>query len=136
MALQKLPVFFISHGGGPWPWMDDMKANFQKTGIELKKLGALYRPKAILVISGHWEETEFSVSTSKFLSPAYFTLAAGLEYRRGSDISLFLSPLAARVTLAGVRKGYPCALNRRAIRRWPAGCYLFRVCGSPVGYFI
>ncbi len=39
-------------------------------------------------------------STSKFLSPAYFTLAAGLEYRKGTDISVFLSPLAARVILA------------------------------------
>lgn len=38
--------------------------------------------------------------TSKFLSPAYFTLALGAEYRRGSDLSLFLSPLAARYTIA------------------------------------
>jgi hypothetical protein len=38
-------------------------------------------------------------STSKFFSPAYFTLALGLEYRRGSDVSLFLSPVAARLTL-------------------------------------
>lgn len=40
-----------------------------------------------------------SVSTSKFMSPAYFTLAVGAEYRKGSDISLFLSPLAARLIL-------------------------------------
>ncbi len=38
--------------------------------------------------------------TSKFLSPAYFTLAAGMEYRRGSNISFFLSPVAARIVLA------------------------------------
>jgi len=38
-------------------------------------------------------------STSKFLSPAYLTLAAGIEYRKGSDLSLFLSPIAARLTL-------------------------------------
>ncbi len=41
-----------------------------------------------------------SSSTSKFLSPAYFTTAIGLEYRRGSDISLFLSPIAGRLTVA------------------------------------
>ena len=41
-----------------------------------------------------------SVSTSKFLSPAYFTTAIGMEYRRGSDVSLFLSPIAGRLTLA------------------------------------
>ncbi|MBA3830187.1 MAG: DUF3078 domain-containing protein [Taibaiella sp.] len=38
-------------------------------------------------------------STSKFLSPAYLTLGIGLEYRKGSDISIFLSPLAAKLTL-------------------------------------
>ena len=42
-----------------------------------------------------WDTT----STSKFLSPAYFTLAVGMEYRKGSDMSLFLSPVAARLTL-------------------------------------
>lgn len=42
-----------------------------------------------------WDTT----STSKFLSPAYFTIAEGIEYRKGSDISLFLSPLAGRLTL-------------------------------------
>lgn len=39
-------------------------------------------------------------STSKFLSPAYFTLALGIEYRKGTDLSLFLSPAAARLTVA------------------------------------
>jgi len=37
---------------------------------------------------------------SDFVSPAYFTLAVGAEYRKGSDISLFLSPLAGRLTIA------------------------------------
>ncbi len=41
-----------------------------------------------------------SVSTSKFMSPAYFTPAIGLEYRKGSDISFFLSPAAARIVTA------------------------------------
>lgn len=39
-------------------------------------------------------------STSKFLSPAYATLGLGLEYRKGSNLNLFLSPVAARLTLA------------------------------------
>lgn len=38
-------------------------------------------------------------ATSRFLSPAYITLAVGTEYRKGSDISVFLSPLAGRLTL-------------------------------------
>lgn len=38
--------------------------------------------------------------TSDFLSPAYFTTALGLEYRMGSDISFFFSPVAGRLTVA------------------------------------
>lgn len=42
-----------------------------------------------------WDTT----STSRFLSPGYLTLAAGVEYRRGAALSLFFSPVAARLTL-------------------------------------
>ena len=41
--------------------------------------------------------------TSSLFSPAYFTLTAGIEYRRGSDISLFFSPVALRFTTAAKR---------------------------------
>ncbi len=44
----------------------------------------------------NWDST----STSDFLSPAYFTLAVGAEYRKGSNVSLFLSPLAGRYIIA------------------------------------
>jgi len=43
-----------------------------------------------------WDTT----STSNFFAPAYFTLAPGMEYRKGSDLSLFFSPIAARETFA------------------------------------
>lgn len=66
MGNSKLPTFFISHGGGPWPYIDDMKKQFAKTARELSQLPASlpYKPKGILVISGHWEESEFTVSTA------------------------------------------------------------------------
>lgn len=41
-----------------------------------------------------------SMSTSAFMSPAFFTTAIGFEYRKGSDISIFLSPIAARMITA------------------------------------
>jgi len=41
-----------------------------------------------------------SISNSKFMSPAYLTLALGAEYRAGTDVSFFLSPIAGRLTLA------------------------------------
>lgn len=59
-----LPVLFISHGGGPWPWIDEMKKEFRITESWLKKLGETLKPKSILSISGHWEEHQFTVATS------------------------------------------------------------------------
>lgn len=37
-------------------------------------------------------------STSTLLSPLYLTFAPGIEYRKGSQISIFVSPVAARST--------------------------------------
>jgi aromatic ring-opening dioxygenase catalytic subunit (LigB family) len=65
-----MPTAFIPHGGGPWP--------FVETGLgtreELDQLAAYLRsvnevpgtqPKALLVISGHWEEPVPTVMTSE-----------------------------------------------------------------------
>ena len=41
--------------------------------------------------------------TSGLLAPAYLTLAIGMEYRRGTSLSLFLSPIAARATYASAQ---------------------------------
>lgn len=41
--------------------------------------------------------------TSDFLSPAYFTLAPGFEYREGNNLSVFFSPLAARFTMVDLK---------------------------------
>lgn len=58
-----LPTYFISHGGGPWPWIPEMREFFAPLETSLKEmiadLGA--PPKAILMISGHWEEDEVAV---------------------------------------------------------------------------
>jgi len=38
--------------------------------------------------------------TSTFFSPAYFTGALGFDFRKGSNLTLFLSPAASRITVA------------------------------------
>ncbi|HEU4627478.1 MAG TPA: class III extradiol ring-cleavage dioxygenase [Steroidobacteraceae bacterium] len=62
----KLPTLFISHGGGPWPWIDERRADFAGTFGFLQRLPASLpaKPRAILSVSGHWEEAEFTVATS------------------------------------------------------------------------
>lgn len=69
----RLPTYFISHGGGPWPYMDDMRQMMRELELSLqdmpRQLGAT--PRAVLVISGHWEETAFSIMSSPHPAMVY-----------------------------------------------------------------
>lgn len=65
----RLPVVFLPHGGGPWPFV---KLGFGDQA-ELDELAAYLRsvarlpaspPKAIVVVSAHWEERVPTVMTS------------------------------------------------------------------------
>ncbi len=63
----KQPVFFLSHGGGPWPWLDGpFRDGFAWLEASLKALPAQLPepPRAVLAVSGHWEEPEFTVSSA------------------------------------------------------------------------
>lgn len=64
--MTRFPTFFVSHGGGPWPFIDGTKDQYAKTAKEFSQIpGRLpARPEALLVITGHWEAPEFTVSTS------------------------------------------------------------------------
>ncbi len=73
MNKTRQPTLFISHGGGPWPYVPEMREQFAKTASWLHELPATLpqKPKAILSISGHWETTEFTVSTAERPSMVY-----------------------------------------------------------------
>lgn len=62
----RMPTLYLSHGGGPWPYMSgDMRRRHAALEASLKALPALIaRPEAILVVSAHWEETELAVMAS------------------------------------------------------------------------
>ena len=55
-----MPVAFIPHGGGPWPFVDlgMDKSEVQHLSAYLHELASLpkRKPRAVLVISAHWEE--------------------------------------------------------------------------------
>ncbi|MBB3610691.1 class III extradiol ring-cleavage dioxygenase [Rhizobium sp. BK602] len=62
----RLPTYFVSHGGGPWPYITDgFRRNFDKLEQSLVEMRAELgnMPKAVLVISGHWEEQGFAISS-------------------------------------------------------------------------
>lgn len=68
MSTEKMPVVFLPHGGGPWPFVDmgwDIK-DADALAAYLKSVKAVPKtpPKALLVISAHWEERLPTVMTS------------------------------------------------------------------------
>ena len=63
----RLPTYFISHGGGPWPWMKKEMGNaYAQLEASLadmpRQIGR--KPRAILMVSAHWEESAFTVMGS------------------------------------------------------------------------
>ena len=62
------PVLFIPHGAGPCFFMDWQPADtWYEMATFLKSISARLpeRPKAILIISAHWQTAEFSITASK-----------------------------------------------------------------------
>lgn len=61
-----LPTYFLSHGGGPWPFMKEQYgATYDVLQAALadlpNQLGG--PPEAVLVVSSHWEEREPTFSS-------------------------------------------------------------------------
>ncbi len=61
------PALFIPHGGGPWPWMRDMRPMWHGLEGYLANLPATLPepPRAILIVSGHWEAPAFTVTAGE-----------------------------------------------------------------------
>lgn len=68
-----LPTFFISHGAGPWPVVASLRAVMARLERSLQDIPRLLgeRPRAVLVVSAHWEEHEFCVTSGAHLGPIY-----------------------------------------------------------------
>jgi aromatic ring-opening dioxygenase catalytic subunit (LigB family) len=64
--MARLPTYFISHGGGPWPWLPQMRQMLRNLETALARMPAEIgeRPKAVLMISGHWEADSFAVMSA------------------------------------------------------------------------
>lgn len=67
MYANRMPAFFLCHGGGPWPWLQGaMRRMFSglERGLLAVPVQLPARPRAILVVSAHWEELAFTVTAS------------------------------------------------------------------------
>ncbi len=61
-----LPTYFISHGGGPWPWVPAWRNEFRKLEASLARIPQeiAEKPSAVLVVSGHWEGADFAIMSA------------------------------------------------------------------------
>lgn len=65
MSSTRLPTYFLSHGGGPWPWMREQTGSaYDALAASLadipREIGVT--PKAVLVVTAHWEGRDFMIS--------------------------------------------------------------------------
>ena len=71
---QRQPTFFLSHGGGPWPWMmttGDSTYDHLNTVLNALPSTLPSPPTALLVISGHWEAADVSIMSNPH-PPMYY----------------------------------------------------------------
>jgi aromatic ring-opening dioxygenase catalytic subunit (LigB family) len=104
------PVYFLSHGGGPWPYMGGpMRAHFALMERALQDIPRQLPtpPTAVLVISGHWEEQAFTVSSAAHPGMEYDYYGFPPETYRIRYPAPGSPPLAARVQQLLMAKGWP-----------------------------
>ncbi|MFC0250798.1 DODA-type extradiol aromatic ring-opening family dioxygenase [Massilia consociata] len=61
-----LPTYFVSHGGGPWPWMKDQYGRAYdklEASLQAMRRDAGDRVRAVLVVTSHWETPGFMLSS-------------------------------------------------------------------------
>jgi len=121
----RMPVIYLPHGGGPCFFMDwNPRGMWDKMGAYLSNIPELLpaRPKALLIISAHWEEADFTVQTKP---------APGLlfDYYGFPEHTYQLkwpapgsSDLAARVQALAAEAGIPVAAD--AARDYDHGVFI------------
>jgi aromatic ring-opening dioxygenase catalytic subunit (LigB family) len=68
MGKTRLPTHFVSHGGGPWPWLEgEQRRAYERLERSLREIPARIGrlPRAFLIVTGHWETEAFAVSSAE-----------------------------------------------------------------------
>ncbi|WEF35739.1 dioxygenase family protein [Pseudoduganella chitinolytica] len=61
-----LPTYFLSHGGGPWPWLrDQFGTAYDALDASLRDIPRQIagKPRAVLAVTAHWEGRDFMISS-------------------------------------------------------------------------
>jgi aromatic ring-opening dioxygenase catalytic subunit (LigB family) len=127
MGTLRQPVVFLPHGGGPWPFVDvgiGSPAELASLSAYLEAVRTLppQPPKAVLMVSAHWEEAVPTVTTSKAPPMLYdyfgFPPASyQIQWPAPGDPAL-----AARIQQLLGRAGYKTAAD--PARGFDHGCFV------------
>ena len=62
----RMPAYFLCHGAGPWPWVPEMRDWHAQMAAGLRDIPRQLQrtPRAVLLISAHWEEPVFTVQSA------------------------------------------------------------------------
>lgn len=106
----RTPTYFISHGGGPWPWIKDMlPMDYSELERSLQAIPGEIpaTPAAVLVVSAHWEAPEFTVQTGANPPMLYdyggfpdFTYEIEYPAPGAPDVALRVRDLLAEASIA------------------------------------
>jgi len=129
----RVPVVFVSHGGGPSFFIDgkgsplssmDMHSEAKKSLERLPKMLNAERPSAIVVVSGHWEGSSEVLVTGKDTYPELYYDYGGfpdftykLEYKAPAE-----PQLAERIVQLLKSNNVPAALDKS--RNWDHGVFI------------
>ena len=124
MSHTRLPTLFIPHGGGPcffmdWPGDPHM---WDRMAAFLRRTGETLRPRAILIISGHWEEEAFTVNAQPQPSLLYDYYGFPPETYTLTYPAPGAPALAARVQQLLADAGLPTATDTQ--RGWDHGVFI------------
>jgi aromatic ring-opening dioxygenase catalytic subunit (LigB family) len=103
----RLPTYFLSHGGGPWPWLKDWRPGVydrleQSLHDVRAELGEL--PRAVLMISGHWEADRFLLSSAA-RPPMYYDYSGFPEHTYRIRYDAPGEPALAETVRAMIERG-------------------------------
>ncbi len=110
--LTLMPVLFVPHGGGPLPLLND-PSHSELTDFLSSVSLELPHPKAILVVTAHWEEAQVNVSSAAapaMLFDYYGFPPESYEFRYGAPGS---PELAQRIKSLLDEEGIETQLNPR-----------------------
>jgi len=123
----RLPVYYLPHGGGPCFFMEDQRGppdmwKSMAAFLESVIPSLPRRPKALLIISGHWDEPQVTVNAGE--KPALLYDYYGFPehtYRLRWDAP-GAPDVAARVKALLDAAGFPTAMETQ--RGWDHGVFI------------